>query len=176
MLSLNYILDIIKLTIAGIGVVWVAFYLLKPYLERSESLQLLEFKKATSTQTLPLRLQAYERLILLIDRINPANLLIRLSASGYTAAELHVLVLAEVRNEFQHNITQQIYVSPEAWVVAKKIKDDTITLINNVFKSLPADASGLDASKMMLAHLGGLEDNPYDIASNMIKKDLEKLF
>lgn len=176
MISLNYLLDIVKLTIAGIGVVWVAFYLLKPYLDRSEKLELLELKKVNSSQTLPLRLQAYERLILLIDRINPANMLIRMNAGSFTAAELHSLILAEVRNEFQHNITQQIYVSPEAWVIARKIKDDTITLVNNVIKSMPPEATGLDASRLMLAHLSQLGDNPYDIASAMIKNDLQRLF
>ena len=74
-----YLLDIIKYTVAGLGVVWIAFYLIKPYLDRSESIQLAELKKTISSQTLPLRLQAYERGVLFIERINPANMLIRLN-------------------------------------------------------------------------------------------------
>jgi len=71
MASYTYLLDILKYTIAGLGVVWVAFYLIKPYLEKNEKIQLLEFKKAIANQTLPLRLQAYERIILFMERINP---------------------------------------------------------------------------------------------------------
>ncbi|MDP9047159.1 MAG: hypothetical protein M3N14_03420, partial [Bacteroidota bacterium] len=78
-----YLLDILKFTIAGAGVVWVGFFLLKPYLDKSEKFQLLEFKKLISGQTLPLRLQAYERLVLFIERINPANMLVRLNATAY---------------------------------------------------------------------------------------------
>lgn len=108
MMIYSFLMEVVKFTLAGIGVVLVAFYLLKPFLQNKEKLQLLELKKATGAQTLPLRLQAYERMILLVDRINPSNLLIRLSTSTYTATELHSLIVTEVRNEFQHNVTQQI--------------------------------------------------------------------
>src|SRR5471030_1008084 len=102
-----YLLDIIKYTVAGLGVVWIAFYLIKPYLDRSENLQLVELKKTISNQTLPLRLQAYERVVLFIERINPANMLLRLNDPSYSAADLHMLIVVELRNEYQHNVTQQ---------------------------------------------------------------------
>jgi hypothetical protein len=171
-----FLLDILKYTLAGMGVVWIAFYLIKPYLERDEKIQLLEFRKSISNQTLPLRLQAYERLVLFIERLNPANMLIRLNATAYTANDLHSLIIEEIRNEYQHNITQQIYVSSKAWVAVKHIKDDTLNIVNNAAKSLPETASGLDLSKTMLAYLTQLEDNPYEIGANMLRKDLEELF
>ena len=158
------------------GVVYIAFYLFKPYLDKSNSLQLLDLKKSINSQTLPLRLQAYERLVLFTDRINPANLLIRLNGNGYTAAELHSIIVAEVRNEYQHNVTQQIYVSDRAWAVTKRVKEDTLSVVNNAVKALPENATGLDLGKIILNHLSRLEDNPYDIATNLIRKDLEDLF
>ncbi len=171
-----FLLDILKYTIAGMGIVWIAFYLIKPYLDRDEKIQLLEFRKATSNQTLPLRLQAYERLVLFIERLNPANMLIRLNATAYSANDLHSLIIEEIRNEYQHNVTQQIYVSSRAWGAVKHIKDDTLNIVNNAAKSLPEMASGLDLSKTMLAYLTQLEDNPYEIGANMLRKDLEELF
>src|SRR5476651_1003526 len=173
---LPFLLDIIKYTIAGMGVVWIAFYLIKPYLDRDEKIQLLEFRKAISGQTLPLRLQAYERLVLFIERINPANMLIRVNASTYTAAELHALIVEDIRSEYQHNITQQIYVSSRAWSVIKHIKDDTFNIINNAYRSLPENATGLDMGKTILTYISELEDNPYDIGSVALRKDLEELF
>jgi hypothetical protein len=171
-----YLLDILKYTVSGLGVVWIAFYLIKPYLDRTENIQLLEFKKSVSNQTLPLRLQAYERIVLFIERVNPANMLLRLNDPSYSAAELHMLVIAELRNEYQHNVTQQIYVSSRAWGVVKRIKDDTLSIVNNAVKALPETASGLDLSKTILAHLSHLEDNPYEIGASLIRKDLEDLF
>ncbi len=172
----NLLLDIVKLTIAGVGVIYVAFYLLKPYLDRSEQVQLMELKKTISNQTLPLRFQAYERIVLFVERVNPANLLIRLSGSAGSAAELHSMVVAEIRNEFQHNITQQIYVSSRAWTLVKRVKDDTLSVINNAIKALPENATALELSKTVLAHLSHLQDNPYDIALNIIREDMEAFF
>jgi len=171
-----YLLDIVKYTIAGIGVIWIAFYLVKPYLDKSERIQLLEFKKSVSNQTLPLRLQAYERIILFIERINPENMLIRLNSPGYSAADLHSIIISEVRNEYQHNITQQIYVSSRAWAVTKRIKNDTINIISTAFKSLPENATALDLGRTILTHLSQAEENPYEIGAELIRKELEYLF
>jgi len=171
-----YLLDILKYTVSGLGVVWIAFYLIKPYLDKSERIQLLEFKKSVANNTLPLRLQAYERIILFMERINPENLLIRLNATGYSAAELHTLIITEVRGEYQHNITQQIYVTSRAWGIAKRVKDDTLNLVAGAVKILPETASGLDLSRTILITLSQMENNPYEIGAELIRKDLEELF
>jgi hypothetical protein len=176
MISISYLLDILKYLIAGLGTVGVAFVLIKPYILRAERIQVLEIKKSISNQTLPLRLQAYERMVLLIERVNPSNLLVRINAPAYTPQELQVIVMNEINTEYQHNISQQIYVSNEAWQVVKKVKDDTINLFNNVIRTLPADATGMDVSKLTLAHLNQLETDPYDIAITMVKKDMDFIF
>src|SRR5580698_7808682 len=101
-MQINYLLDILKFTLAGVGTVYVAFYLIKPYLDRAEKVQLADLKKTISGQTLPLRFQAYERLVLFVERVNPANMLIRLHGTNYSAHELHSLVVNEIRDEYQH--------------------------------------------------------------------------
>lgn len=176
MVLYNILLDILKLTVAGVGVVWVAFYLVKPYLDKSQRLQVLELKKAADNTTLPLRLQAYERVVLLIERINPASLLVRLNNPAYSAADLHRLAIQEVNNEYQHNITQQVYVSSRAWGVVRRLKDDTAGLLNGTLRGLPDNASGLDFSRALLTHLSQLDNNPYELAAGMVQKDLEDLF
>ncbi|MCC8425420.1 hypothetical protein [Mucilaginibacter sp. UR6-11] len=176
MILYSYLLDIVKYTVSGLGVVWIAFYLLKPYLDRSENMQLIELKKTISNQTLPLRLQAYERVVLFIERINPSNLLIRLNNPDYQAAELYMLIVAELRNEYQHNVTQQIYVSTNTWAIVKRLKDETLGVVNNAIKNLPETATGLELSKMILAQVNQSENNPYEIGLNLIRKELEELF
>ena len=158
------------------GVVWIAFYMAKPYLERDDKIQLLEFRKSLNNQTMPLRLQAYERLVLFIERLNPANMLVRLNATSYSAQELYAVLLEDVRAEYQHNVTQQIYVSSRAWAVIKHIKEDTLGIVTKSLKSLPENATGLDLSKTILGSLSQLEDNPYDVAAARLRKDLEELF
>jgi hypothetical protein len=173
---LPFLLDIIKYSIAGMGIVWMAFYLAKPYLDRDDKLQLLEFRKAMSGQTIPLRLQAYERLVLFIERMNPANMLIRLNATSYSARDLQALIVEDIRAEYQHNITQQIYVSSRAWGVLKHIKDDTVNIVSNAVKSLPENATGLELSKTILNYLAQLEEDPYEVATGRLRKDIEELF
>ncbi|MGF7079172.1 hypothetical protein [Mucilaginibacter sp. UYCu711] len=175
-MTLTYLLDIVKYTVAGLGVVWIAFYLLKPYLDRSESMQLVELKKTISSQTLPLRLQAYERVVLFIERINPSNLLIRLNNPDYSAAELYMLIVAELRNEYQHNVTQQIYVSTNTWAIVKRLKDETLGVVNNAIKGLPETATGLELSRTILTQISESGNNPYDIGLSLIRKELEELF
>lgn len=171
-----FLFDILKFTISGVGVVWIAIYLIKPYIDRNERIQMLEFRKSISNQTLSLRLQAFERLVLFIERINPGNLLLRLNVNDFTAAELHTLMLEEIRNEFQHNITQQIYVTTKVWVVVKQVKEQTLSLVNGTLRELPENATGLDLAKTILMRISQTEENPYDLATNMIRTDFEDLF
>lgn len=172
----NYVFDIIRLTISGLLVVFAAFYIAKPFLERFEKQQLIGLKQSFSKETLPLRLQAHERLLLFIDRINPVNILVRLNNQSFSAGELHYLVLSEVKNEYQHNITQQLYVSSAAWEITKRIKNDTISLLNNAVKALPAQASGLEFSKLILEQMSRMEDSPYDVAADIIREEAGQLF
>jgi hypothetical protein len=176
MILYSYLLDILKYTVAGIGIIYVAFYIFKPYLDKTTALQTLEFKKAIASQTLPLRLQAYERLVLFIDRINPSNMLIRLNGNAYSAAELNSIILNEIRTEYQHNVTQQIYVSTQAWAILKSVKNDTIALVTSAVKTMPDNASGLDLGKVILTHLSKLEEDPYEKATNLVRQDLDHIF
>jgi len=123
-----------------------------------------------------LRLQGYERMLLLVDRINPVNLLLRLNNQDYSAGELHYLVLAEIRNEYQHNITQQLYVSTASWEIVKRVKNDTISLVNNAVKALPAEATGLAFSKLILEQISRMESSPYEVAAAIIREESAELF
>lgn len=177
MIEISFFTDIIKYAFSGLIVFSIAWYLIKPYIIQSFNFQKWELKKVSIEKTLPLRLQAYERLALFIERINPTNLFIRLQSPGMTAAQLHQLILAEVRTEFQHNVSQQIYISDNSWMVVKKIKDETIALVSSALNNLGPDATAMDLSKSVLTHLSNLEvDNPYDVAIALIKKEIHALF
>lgn len=132
--------------------------------------------KEERLQLLPLRLQAHERLILFIERINPANLFVRLHQQGISLAALQSVVLNEIRSEFQHNVAQQLYVDPGIWTVICKLKDDTLAMVSNAARSLPEGAEGVDLSKQVLRHMAEIPDNPYDLTQRLIKEDIQKLF
>jgi hypothetical protein len=97
-----------------------------------------------------LQLQAYERLILLSERIALPNLVNRLKYEGLSSKEMQVLLTETIRQEFEHNVTQQIYVSREAWDAVQNLKEQNIFIINQVASFLPANATAIDLNKNLL--------------------------
>ena len=171
-----FFIDVLKFIIAGTVVVYIAWQIIKSELDKVNQASLIELKKTSLTTTLPLRLQAYERLTLFIERINPANMLVRVHVAGTTVREIQQFLIAEIRTEYQHNITQQLYVSAQAWAIMNRIKDDTISLINNTAIGLSPEASSVELSKVILTHLANLEDNPYEAGLMLLKHDMQHFF
>jgi len=122
------------------------------------------------------RLDAHERLIVFVDRLDPANLFLRVYKTGISAREFQEDVLVQIRNEYQHNVAQQLYISSENWRALTKLKDDTTVMINNVAAALPEEATGVDLSRRILEHMAGIKDNPYVLMLELLKKDIHKLF
>ena len=103
-----------------------------------------------SFNTRPLQLQAYERLVMLAERIALPNLVSRANQPGLNAREMQRLLIESIKQECEYNATQQIYVSPVAWEAIKNLKDQNMLIINQVAASLPSEASGLDLNRMLL--------------------------
>jgi len=97
-----------------------------------------------------LQLQAYERLILLVDRIALPNLIQRVAQPELNAREMQSLLIHSIRQEFEHNITQQIYVSAEAWDAVRNYKEQNLLIINQIASFLPPEATGFDLNKHLL--------------------------
>ena len=143
------------LFIAVIFALLVAGALVFLFLKQRRELKAAEATRQSAntpgdTATRQFQLQAYERLILLTDRIALPNLIQRANQPGFTAREMQALLTQTIRQEFEHNITQQIYVSAEAWDVVRNYKEQNILIINQVSSFLPEDASGNDLNKHLL--------------------------
>ena len=98
----------------------------------------------------PLQLQAYERLVMLSERIALPNLISRANQPGMNAREMQSLLLESIKQEYEYNLTQQIYVSPVAWEAVKNLKEQTMLVINQVSAALPPEATGIDLNKILL--------------------------
>ena len=124
----------------------------------------------------PLQLQAYERLILLSERISLPSLISRNNQPGLTSRELQIILTQSIKQEFEHNVTQQIYVTPEAWDAVRNLKEQNIHIINQVASFLAPEASGTDLSKYLLEML---VQNPkaslHGIVSEVLSYEAKKL-
>jgi hypothetical protein len=107
-----------------------------------------ETEPAYSTK--PLQLQAYERLVLLTERLALPNLVSRVNQPGLSARDMQVLLLGNIKQEFEYNSSQQIYVSPVAWQALNNLKDQNMLIINKVAQSMPDDANGTDLNKKIM--------------------------
>lgn len=100
--------------------------------------------------TRPLQLQAYERLVMLAERISIPNLVSRANQPGFDARNMQVLLIESIKQEFEYNASQQIYVSPVAWEAVTNLKEQNMLIINQVGATLPPDASAIDLNKRLL--------------------------
>ena len=98
----------------------------------------------------PLQLQAYERLVMLAERIGLPNLISRVSQGGMSAKDMRLLLLESIKQEYEYNATQQIYVSPVAWEAIKNLKDQNMLFINQIASAIPAEATGVDLNRQLL--------------------------
>jgi hypothetical protein len=98
----------------------------------------------------PLQLQAYERLTMLAERIALPNLISRVNTSGMNAREMQLLLLESIKQEYDYNATQQIYVSPVAWKAIINLKDQNMLIINQVAASMPPEGTGVDLNRRIL--------------------------
>ena len=151
-------------------------WMVQSYFETEKKSRMVDIRLKTLDKTLPLQLNAYERIILYLERLNPASLLIRNYEPGMKARDLAEKSVQDIRNEYEHNLSQQIYVSEEAWNVLKKVKDETIMLINGQLSQSGEGVSGIDFSRNVLEKLSNMEINPYDFSINSVKKEAQELF
>ncbi|PZR28514.1 MAG: hypothetical protein DI535_06435 [Citrobacter freundii] len=100
--------------------------------------------------TRPLQLQAYERLVMLSERIAIPNLVSRANQPGFNARDMQMLLIESIKQEFEYNASQQIYVSPVAWEAVNNLKEQNMLIINQVGSTLPPDASGIELNKRLL--------------------------
>jgi hypothetical protein len=121
----------------------VTFFLMNNYRQS-------EKKQVSAFNPLPLQLQAYERLVVFAERIALPNLVSRLNQPGLPAREMQLLLLGTIKQEFEYNSSQQIYVSPIAWQAVNKLKEQNILIINQVAQILPEGATGTDLNKKIM--------------------------
>jgi hypothetical protein len=128
-----------------------------------------------SSTVLPLQLQAYERLTLLIERIRPQNLIGRVYQPVLSSVDMQIALVQTIKSEFDHNVTQQIYVSAAAWDAVKTLKEQTISIINQVASRLPPDAPAKELNRHLLDVFLQAGESPADLTAQIINMEAKKV-
>ncbi|MBM3411963.1 MAG: hypothetical protein FJY19_01065 [Bacteroidetes bacterium] len=127
-------------------------------------------------ESTPLQLQAYERLVLLTERIALAELINRLYQPGYSAMEMKQLLLDNIRQEFSYNTSQQLYVSQLAWDAVRNLKEQEIMLINQVYSLItPTDPATAFTKKILETEMAQTEGSLRDLVTQVLNREAKKI-
>ena len=165
-----------KILLPASVVLYAVYLTVRSFIIKEIELKKLEVRSRSIETILPNRLQAYERMCLFLERISPPNMLMRLNNPGYSAREFHKLLLDEVRNEYNHNVSQQIYMSDEVWSMIKNAKEDLTILINDASSQMGPDSTSLDLSRKIFELTLEKKVEPIGHALQELKKEIQQTF
>lgn len=170
------LLEMLKYVMPSLVVFATAYFLIQKFMDNEYRKQLLLVRKENINITTPLRLQAYERLILLLERISLNNLIVRVHQPGMSAKLLKDVLNQSVQTEFEHNIAQQVYISSTSWAHVRKTKDDIVKIINLAATQMNDKSTGADLGKKIGEILIKMEVSPSHATITILKKEVRQLF
>ncbi len=174
-------LEILKYVLPSVVMLGGVYMVIKTFLENESDRRKLEVNKALLFEqrkvSLPIRLQAYERIIVFLERIHPFSLLQRVYVPNMLVAEYQLELIKNVRAEYEYNLSQQMYINNDAWQMVTTAKEETIKVINLFASKMSDDADASELHKAILSYyMQSDKEVPVQIAINFVKDDVKHLF
>jgi hypothetical protein len=173
---MEIIIEFGKLLIPALLVLYAMYLTVKNVLEKDIQKKEVDLKIKNYETLLPMRLQAYERLTLLLERVSPNNIMLRLSNPKLTAKEFQIILIKEIRDEYNHNLSQQIYITENTWMLVRKAIEDTINLINQCSINLKEDARSVDLTKAVFGEVMHNEVDSVEHALSELRKEVSQFY
>lgn len=170
------LIEFAKILLPAALVLYAMYLGVKVMIARDLSKKEIELRYKNLEITLPVRLQAYERMILFLERISPNNLVVRVNQPDLSAREFHQILLKEIRDEYNHNVSQQVYMSIEVWGEVKTAKEDLITAINASSNTMTDESTSLDLAKRIFEYFMEKNIDPIEHAINSLKTEISKTY
>ena len=173
-MEISRIIDLFLFAIPSLITGIIAYYFFKEHTKNEDGRRRFLLKKDMQVNAMPLRLQAYERIALFLERISPSKLLIRIAPNNSNKADYETLLIQSIEQEFEHNLSQQIYISDKCWSIATTAKNATIQLIRKASMLEKTDT----ANKLREVVLTEMMErrSPSDAALSFIKEEVFDLW
>jgi hypothetical protein len=168
-------LEILKYTIPALIVLISSYLIVKRFLVSDITRKQLALFQEGQETTMRLRLQAYERLVMFIERIHPRQIIPRVYQPGMTVTDLQQSLVFSIKTEFEHNLSQQIYVSKKVWDTVKSVKEQEINMINQIAKQLQPDASAKELHQRIVDFVITTETLPTEVALDAINEEAKQM-
>jgi hypothetical protein len=173
---MEILVEFAKLILPAAAVLYAMYLTVKSFINKEMAQKVVELKAKNAETLVPIRLQAYERLILLLERISPNNMVRRLNDNNYSAKEFQQILIANIREEFNHNLTQQVYISDEAWNVTRNAMEDVVLTINQASEGLDKDARSIDLARKVFDQQIQKEQDTVSLAIATLKTEVRQYF
>lgn len=171
----TFFLDLLKILIPSGLVVLTVYLVLQSLFKNEQKKELLKTNRQKKTQSVPIRLQAYERMALFLERITPSSLIHRTNAP--LVRDQHLALLNAIRTEFEHNLSQQIYLTNNTWENIRQAKEEIIKLINEAAQTVSPDSPAIELNKAIIQQTAKFGNKlPNMIALVMLKKEASDLY
>ena len=173
---MNALIEFGKILIPASVVLYAVYLMVRAFISKEIEMKRLDIRGKSIETILPVRLQAYERMTLFLERISPQNLLVRLNNPAYSAKDFQKILLDEIRNEYNHNAAQQVYISEEVWDMIKNAKEDLIIKINESAGAMKDDATSIDLARQIFQAVLDKKVEPLSHALSELKKEIQQIF
>lgn len=173
---MEVLLDLFKILVPAALVLYAMYLIVKSFLDKELQKQVIATRDKNTEIVLPVRLQAYERMVLFLERITPNNLLRRLNTADLNAREFQHVLVHEIREEFNHNLSQQVYMSDESWRAIRQAMEEVVALINRSADDLPKDARGIELNRLLLKRMVEEDADPTGRALKTVKDEIRSIF
>lgn len=173
---MEIVLQLALIIVPAGAVMLTAIYFMRNATQNEVRSMQIQLKKERQEFFLPNRVDAYQRAILLMERIHPNSLVMRLNNPGLPAAAFQVKLLESIREEYEHNIAQQMFISLEAWNMVKKSKEETVKIINLAGRQMDATSMALDLAGKIFEICAEIGTLPTEITVDQLKKEVQSLF
>jgi hypothetical protein len=171
---MDFIMELLKITIPSLIVFLTAYLVIKKFFENQEKQRKHDLLGQHAKTLAPIKLQAYERLIMFLERISPDSIIMRHTQQVKTAKELQSSLLNTIRAEYEHNLSQQIYISSQAWEMVKNAKAKLIQLINTTANGIDEKAPALSLSQSILENIIEMKKSPVYDAIEFLKNEVKE--
>lgn len=167
-------LEILKYTIPSIITVVAMYIVMRKIFRQEDERRSFELRRDNRNIALPIQLRAYERIILFLERTTPESILMRFDFGALSVIQLQQMLLKAVRDEYEHNISQQIYISNEAWALVVNARESIVQLINTCATQLDPNAPAMHLAQTLLSTYAASADTPTEIAINYLKQEIKR--
>lgn len=174
-LPMESIIEFVKIITPAALVLYGMFLTFSAFVRKEIEYKKLDIRDKKLTEFVMIRLQAYERMCIFMERISPESLILRVREPQHTVSQLQELLLAVIREEYGYNLSQQIYISDKAWVLIRSAMEDVLLVISAASQNVDAQAPSIELAKAILEDIRQREVSPITPALELMKKEVREL-